>query len=352
MADELRLTIERIAPLDDAAMRAAEEELDRKTKPRGSLGRLERLAVQYAGIRGDAAPPPPVAAVLVAAADHGYAENGVSAYPAEVTAQMVRTFAAGGAAICVLAREAGARLVVVDAGVREPVDSPAVRSVRIGDGTANAADGPAMGREQALQAIAAGIGLARELAGDGVTALALGDMGIGNTTAAAALHASLLGLEPARVCGPGTGLDADGIRAKVSVVERALAANPLSGDDPVDTLAALGGFEIAVLAGAILGGASERLAVVLDGFIVGAAALLAVRLAPEAHGYLIAAHLSPEPGHRLALDELGLDPLLALELRLGEGTGAALALPPLRAAVAILSEMATFEAAGVTDAGR
>jgi nicotinate-nucleotide--dimethylbenzimidazole phosphoribosyltransferase len=351
MDDEPRLTIERIAPLDETAMRAAEEELDRKTKPRGSLGRLERLAVQYAGIRGDAAPPPPVPAVLVAAADHGYAEDGVSAYPAEVTAQMVRTFAAGGAAICVLAREAGARLVVVDAGVREPVDSPAVRSVRIGDGTANAAGGPAMSREQALQAISAGIALARELAGDGVTALALGDMGIGNTTAAAALHASLLGLEPALVCGPGTGLDADGVRAKVSVVERALSANPLSGD-PVDALAALGGFEIALLTGAILGGASERLALVLDGFIVGAAALVAVRLAPAACGYLIAAHLSPEPGHRLALHELGLDPLLSLELRLGEGTGAALALPVLRAAVAILSEMATFESAGVTDAGR
>jgi nicotinate-nucleotide--dimethylbenzimidazole phosphoribosyltransferase len=185
-----------------------------------------------------------------------------------------------------------------------------------------------------------------------VTAVALGDMGIGNTTAAAALHASLLGVEPARVCGPGTGLDANALRAKVLVVERALAANPLSGDDPVDTLAALGGFEIALLTGAILGAASKRLAVVLDGFIVGAAALLAARLAPETRSYFIAGHLSPEPGHRLALDELGLDPLLSLELRLGEGTGAALALPLLRAAVAILSEMTTFEAAGVTDARR
>jgi nicotinate-nucleotide--dimethylbenzimidazole phosphoribosyltransferase len=209
-----------------------------------------------------------------------------------------------------------------------------------------------MTREQALRAIAAGIGLARELGADGVTAIALGDMGIGNTTAAAALHASLLGVEPARVCGPGTGLDADGVQAKVSVVERALAANPLTGHDPVDTLAALGGFEIALLTGAILGGASERLAVVLDGFIVGAAALAATRLAPAARDYLLAGHLSPEPGHRLALEELGLDPLLELELRLGEGTGAALALPLLHAAVAILSEMATFDAAGVTDARR
>ena len=352
MDAELTSTIERIAPLDEATLRAAEQELDRKTKPRGSLGRLEQLAAQYAGIRSDTAPPPLVPAVLVAAADHGYADDGISAYPAEVTAQMVRTFAAGGAAICVLARQAEARLVVVDAGVREQVDAPAVRSIRVGGGTANAAVGPAMSREQALRAITAGIGLARELAADGVTAVALGDMGIGNTTAAAALHASLLGVEPARVCGPGTGLDANGVRAKVAVVERALAANPLSGDDPVDTLAALGGFEIALLTGAILGAAAERLAVLLDGFIVGAAALVAVRLAPAARGFLIAAHLSPEPGHRLALDELGLEPLFALQLRLGEGTGAALALPLLRAAVAILSEMATFESAGVTDAGR
>lgn len=352
MEDELTPTIEQIAPLDEAAMRAVEEEFDRKTKPRGSLGRLERLAAQYAGIRGDAAPPQPQPAVLVAAADHGYAQEGVSAYPADVTAQMVRTFASGGAAICVLAREAGARLVVVDAGVCVRVDVPGVRSIRIGAGTANAARGPAMTREQALRAISAGIGLARELGADGVTAIALGDMGIGNTTAAAALHASLLGLEPARVCGPGTGLDADGVQAKVSVVERALATNPLTGHDPVDTLAALGGFEIALLTGAILGGASERMAVVLDGFIVGAAALAATRLAPAARDYLVAGHLSPEPGHRLALEELGLDPLLELELRLGEGTGAALALPLLQAAVAILTEMATFEAAGVTDAGR
>lgn len=352
MEDELTTTIAQIRPLDEAAMRAAEEELDRKTKPRGSLGRLERLAVQYAGIRGDAAPLPPEPAVLVAAADHGYAEEGVSAYPAEVTAQMVRTFAAGGAAICVFARAAGARLVVVDAGIRAPVHVPGVRNARVGAGTANAADGPAMTREQALRAIAAGIGLARELGADGVTAIALGDMGIANTTAAAALHASLLGIEPDRVCGPGTGLDTDGVQAKVSVVERALAANPLSGHDAVDSLAALGGFEIALLTGAILGGASERLAVVLDGFIVGAAALAAARLAPAARDYLFAGHLSPEPGHRLALKELRLDPLLDLELRLGEGTGAALALPLLQAAVAILSEMATFEAAGVTDARR
>jgi nicotinate-nucleotide--dimethylbenzimidazole phosphoribosyltransferase len=347
---QLRETLERIVPVDREAIAAAQSELDRKTKPRGSLGRLEQLAAQYAGIRGEVVPEPPVVAVVVAAADHGYAEDGVSAYSSEVTAQMVRNFAAGGAAICVLAREAGARLVVVDAGVRERVDG--VRYIDVGRGTANAARGPAMSREQSLRAIVGGIALARELAAGGVTAVALGDMGIGNTTAAAAVCARLLGVDPARACGPGSGLDADGVRRKASVVERALAANPPVGDDPVEALAALGGFEIALLAGAMLGAASERVAVVLDGFIVGAAALVAARLAPASTGYLIAGHLSPEPGHRLALHELGLEPLLDLELRLGEGTGAALALPLLRSAVALLAEMATFEAAGVTDAGR
>jgi nicotinate-nucleotide--dimethylbenzimidazole phosphoribosyltransferase len=352
MSDErlLNRTLEQIVPLDGEAIAAAQVQLDRKTKPRGSLGRLEQLAAQYAGIRGEAVPEPPVFAVVVAAADHGYAEDGVSAYPAEVTAQMVRTFAAGGAAICVLAREAEARLVVVDAGVRERVGG--VRDLRVGAGTANAVHGPAMAREQALGAIVAGIELARELADGGVTAVALGDMGIGNTTAAAAVHARLLGLDPALVSGPGAGLDTDGVRRKVFVVERALAANPPRDGDPLGALAALGGFEIALLTGAILGAASERVAIVLDGFIVGAAALVAARLAPASTGYLIAGHLSPEPGHRHALEALGLEPLLDLQLRLGEGTGATLALPLLRSAVAVLTEMATFEAAGVTDAGR
>jgi nicotinate-nucleotide--dimethylbenzimidazole phosphoribosyltransferase len=336
-----------IPALDARAMAAAQAELDRKTKPRGSLGRLEELAVRLAGIHG---PAEPRFAVVVVAADHGYAEEGVSAYPAEVTRQMLSNFAAGGAAVSVLAREAQAELVVVDAGVREPFEHPGVRSARIGPGTANATRGPAMSREQALASIAAG----RELAGDleGVTAVALGDMGIANTTAAAALHAALLGVPAADVCGPGTGLDARGVQRKAEVVERALAANAPFADDPVDVLAALGGFEIGVLAGVALGAAQRRAAIVLDGFIVGAAALVAARVDPRVVDYMIAAHLSPEPGHRLGLDALGLRPLLELELRLGEGSGAALALPLLRAALAVLADMATFETAGVTDAGR
>lgn len=337
----------RIERLDLEAMSSARAELDRKTKPRGSLGRLEELAVRLAGIGVNGRR----CAIVVAAADHGYADEGVSAYPAEVTRQMLRVFASGGAAISVLSRLVGAELVVVDAGVREKLGDPRVRSIRIGAGTTNAAHGAAMSREQALAALGAGVSLARELAGR-VDIVALGDMGIGNTTAAGALHAALLGVPAAAVCGPGTGLDPGGVRRKAEVIERALAANDQVGDDPIDVLAALGGFEIALLAGVALGAAAKRRAVVLDGFIVTAAALVAARLEPAVVEYLIAGHLSPEPGHRLGLDALGLEPLLDLELRLGEGTGAALALPLLQASLALLAEMATFDEAGVTDAGR
>jgi nicotinate-nucleotide--dimethylbenzimidazole phosphoribosyltransferase len=333
-------------PLDADAMRSARDELDRKTKPRGSLGRLEELAVQLAGIGVDEVRP----AIVVAAGDHGYADEGVSAYPSEVTRQMLLNFVSGGAAIAVLARELGSELVVVDAGVREPVEDARVRAIRIGAGTADAARGPAMSRDDAVAAIAAGRELARELA-ERCTVVALGDMGIGNTTAASALHAALLGLPPAVVCGPGTGLDAEGVRRKVDVVERALAANAPLGD-AVDVLAALGGYEIAFLVGLALGAAAERLAVVLDGFIVAAAALVAAGLEPGVTEYMVAAHVSPEPGHRLSLEALGLRPLLNLELRLGEATGAALALPLLRSSLAVLREMATFESAHVTDTGR
>jgi nicotinate-nucleotide--dimethylbenzimidazole phosphoribosyltransferase len=340
-----------IRPLDQATARAAQVALDRKTKPRGSLGRLEALAVQLAAITGTVTPEPVRAAIVVAAADHGYADEAVSAYPQEVTRQMLANFAAGGAAVSVLARAVGAEVVVVDAGVVVPLEDDRVRSVRIGAGTANATRGPAMTREQAVTAITAGAELAEELAGDGVNAIVLGDMGIGNSTAAAAVHAELLGVDAADVCGPGTGLDADGVRRKVEVVEHARAANPLPGD-AVDVLAALGGFEIAFLVGVALGAAANGGVVVLDGFIVCAAALVAARLAPVATAYMIAAHVSTEPGHALGLRALGLSPLLNLELRLGEGSGGALALPLLHAARAILVEMATFESAGVTDARR
>jgi nicotinate-nucleotide--dimethylbenzimidazole phosphoribosyltransferase len=341
-----------IPPLDLAARERAEAELDRKTKPRRSLGRLEQLAARLAAIRGQARPGPLEAAIVVAAADHGVAAEGVSAYPSEVTAQMVANFASGGAAVCVLAREANARLIVVDAGVREAIATAGVRDLRLGPGTANSAAGPAMSRAQALRGLAAGIDLADEIAAEGVGAVGLGEMGIGNTTAASALTAALLEADPASVTGPGTGLDAAGVERKVEVVRRILAANQPDRPDPLATLAAVGGFEIAFLAGLAIGAAGRRVVILVDGFISAAAALAAARLAPLVPDRLIAAHLSPEPGHRLILEALGLEPLLDLELRLGEGTGAALALPLIRGAQAILERMETFADAGVTDAGR
>ncbi len=334
----LAATLAAIEPLDPAIRAAAEAELDAKTKPRGSLGRLERLAAQVAQIRGSVRPGPLDAAIVVAAADHGVAAEGVSAYPQEVTAQMVANFSSGGAAVAVLARQARAKLVVVDAGV--------------GAGTANFAEGPAMSEKQALEKVAEGISLAGELAGEGVGIVALGEMGIGNSTAASALSAALLGIDPERVVGPGTGLDAEGVARKADVVRRALAVNRSRLGEPLAALAAVGGFEIALLVGIALGAAERRMTILVDGFISAAAALIVHRLCPGIGDYLIAAHLSPEPGHRLLLNELGLEPLLDLGLRLGEGSGAALALPLVRAAVAILEEMATFESAGVTDAGR
>ncbi len=343
--------LERISLVDEAAYAAAQDAYDGKTKPRGSLGRLEELGCRIAAIRG-VVPLTLEAAVVVAAGDHGVAAEGVSAYPQEVTAQMVLNFAAGGAAINVLARQAGARLIVVDAGVAVPVEHELVRSLRLGPGTANLADGPAMTAEQATLGIESGVRLAEELADAGVDVVAFGEMGIGNTTSASALTARLLGVEPALVCGRGTGLDDEGVSRKIATVERALAVNTAGRDDPLAVLAELGGFEIAVLVGVALGCAARHIVVVLDGFITAAAALVAARLAPAAGGAMIASHRSSEPGHRLILEGLGLEPVLDLGLRLGEGSGAALALPLLRASIAVLNEMATFGDAGVTDAGR
>ena len=337
---------------DEAIRTAAVAELDRKTKPRRSLGRLEDLAAQIAAVRGSLRPEPLRAAIVVAAADHGIAAEGVSAYPQEVTRQMVANFASGGAAVCVLARGAGAELVVVDAGIAEPFEHADVRSVRIGPGTANAADGPAMTRDQAVASIAAGAALASELADAGITAICVGEMGIGNTTSAAALAAGLLGRDPAELCGPGTGLDADGVARKAGVVVRMLERNAPDPADPLGALAAVGGFEIGFLVGVALGAAARRSVVVLDGFITGAAGLVALRLAPALGGFLVASHRSAEPGHAVVLEALGLAPLLELDLRLGEGSGAALALPILASARAVLVEMATFADAGVTDTGR
>jgi nicotinate-nucleotide--dimethylbenzimidazole phosphoribosyltransferase len=347
----LDLTLSRIGAPDEACGAAAQLAFDHKTKPRGSLGRLEELARQVAAIRRQPRPAPEPAAIVVVAADHGIALEGVSAYPQEVTAQMVANFANGGAAICVLARAVGARLVVVDAGVREGFDNLSVLNRRIGPGTANATQGPAMTREQAMLALETGIELAQGLAAEGIGLMALGDMGIGNTATSSAIVASLLGRDPQDVIGRGTGLDDEGLARKLAAVRRALAVNTPSPADPIGVLSAVGGFEHGLLAGLAIGAAAARVPVMLDGFVVGSAALLAARIAPAAIHGMIASHLSPEPGHAIVLDALGLQPLLDLRMRLGEGSGAALGLQLVNAALVLLRDMSTFEDAGVTDAG-
>jgi nicotinate-nucleotide--dimethylbenzimidazole phosphoribosyltransferase len=286
------------------------------------------------------------------AGDHGAAEEGVSAYPQEVTAQMVRNFATGGAAINVLARLQQTQVIVVDMGTKTPLEGvPGVRSQRQGTGTANFTRGPAMSRETAVKALECGITLAGELHEAGVGLLAVGDMGIANSTAASALTAAFLGLPAEQVTGRGTGVDDERLRRKVRVVEQALAINWPNSADPIDVLAKVGGFEIAGLAGVMLGAAASKIAVVLDGFITGSAALVAVSLCPAVRDYLIAGHRSVEPGHAFILRRLELQPLLELDMRLGEGTGAVLALGLVEASLRVLREMATFEGAGVTDSG-
>jgi nicotinate-nucleotide--dimethylbenzimidazole phosphoribosyltransferase len=342
-----------IPPPDLEAARLAARAFDEKTKPLGSLGRLEELASRLSAIRGDVPDHVLEAAIVVVAADHGVANAGVSAYPREVTAQMLANFAGGGAAVAVLAREAGAQLVVADAGVVDPPRVEGVRDLTVGvRGTDDLSSGPAMSAPTALAAIERGIALADDLASEGVELLAIGEMGIANTTSASAITAALLGIDPSRVCGPGTGLDADGVARKVDVVREALAINELDGPgplDPVEVLAAVGGLEVAVLVGVAIGAAGRRVPIVLDGFINGAAALVASAIAPAATAAMIAGTRSPEPGHGLILEALGLEPLLDLELRLGEGSGAALALGVIRATVVLLTDMATFASAGVSE---
>jgi nicotinate-nucleotide--dimethylbenzimidazole phosphoribosyltransferase len=332
-----------------AAAEAARRHLDALSKPPGSLGRLEDLGVRLAAITGRCPPRIEHPVVFTLAADHGVAAEGVSAYPQVVTAQMVETFLRGGAAVNALAREARARVVVADLGVASPLPAhPALVRRAVALGTANMARGPAMSRAQAIQALTTGMALVDDEAACGLDLVGTGEMGIGNTTAAAAVVAALTGASADRVAGPGTGLDAAGRLRKAAVIERALAVNAPDPLDPLDVLAKVGGFEIAGLAGVILAGAARRLPVIVDGFIAGAAALAAVRLVPLAQGYLIASHRSAEPGHGLILDALGLEPYLDLGLRLGEGTGAVLAMLLARAAARVMTDMATFKSAGVS----
>jgi nicotinate-nucleotide--dimethylbenzimidazole phosphoribosyltransferase len=337
-----------VAPPAGAAA-AARRRLDSLTKPPGSLGRLEDLAAGLVALTG-AAPRVERPVVFVFAADHGVAAEGVSAYPQVVTAQMVENFLRGGAAINVLARQAGARVIVADFGVAAPLPrAGGLVCCRIGAGTANLARGPAMTRDAAVSAIEAGARLAEEAIDGGADLLATGEMGIGNSTAASAITAAITGAPPEAVTGRGTGVDDEGWRRKLGAVRRGLAVNAPDARDGVDVLAKVGGFEIAGLVGVVLGGAARRVPVAIDGFISSAAALVAVTLSPAARHALFAAHRSAEPGHGVALAHLGLEPYLDLGMRLGEGTGAALFIHLARAAARIYGEMATFKSAGVSE---
>jgi len=328
----------------------AQEAMDRKVKPPGSLGRLEALAVRLAVLQETVEPEMDRGRILIFAADHGVTAEGVSAYPREVTAQMVRAFASGGAAITVLARTLGLEVEVVDVGVdAELPELPGVVTARVRRGSRNFVHEPAMGGEELEAALEAGRAAARRAAEAGANAVGLGDMGIGNTTAAAALISALTGASPAETVGRGTGVDDRGLAVKRAVVETALRLHASHLSHPRSALAAVGGLEIAALAGAAIEAARLRRAVLVDGFISTAAALAAVRLDPEIRPALFYSHRSAEAGHGLALTVLGASPILDLGMRLGEGTGSALAFPILKAAAAILREMATFSQAGVTD---
>jgi len=337
-----------IVPADEWAREAARAHQLRLTKPAGALGRLEELAVWAAGIARTPAPSFERKTIVVAAADHGVAVDGVSAYPQDVTAEMVANFLAGGAAVNVLARHAGADVRVVDAGVARDIDDPRIVRAKVRYGTDSIATGWAMQRDEAEALVARGVSFARELREDGVDVIGLGDMGIGNTTSAAAITSAITGAPPRVTTGRGTGVDDEAYTRKLDAVERALSVNEPDASDPLDVLAKAGGCEIAFLAGLAIGAASAGMPVILDGYPTTAAALIAAALAADAAAYMLASHLSAEPGHRVALAHLGLRPLLDLEMRLGEGTGAALAFSLLDAALRIPREMATFDSAGVS----
>ncbi|MEK3725072.1 nicotinate-nucleotide--dimethylbenzimidazole phosphoribosyltransferase [Paenibacillus sp. FSL H8-0034] len=348
MPTSLETIISAIQPINLDAVQAASDHLDQLTKPPGSLGKLEEIAKQLAGITGITVPKIGKKAVIVMAADHGVCEEGISAFPSEVTQQMVLNFCSGGAAVNVLARHANADVICVDIGVNAQLEHPLLYSRKVRFGTANMAKGPAMTEQEALQAIQVGINLVEELAAQGYTLFATGEMGIGNTTASSAILAVLTDEELKHTVGRGTGIDDDRLQHKQAVIARAIELNQPDKDNALDVLAKLGGLEIAGLAGVILGAALHRCPIVIDGFISSAAALVASRIAPLSVSYMIASHQSQEKGHERLLEAIGLSPMLHMDMRLGEGTGAVLAFPIIEAALKIMMEMATFASAGVS----
>ena len=346
----LKNLISKIQPLNKNAMEAARLRQDALTKPPGSLGRLEELSIQMAGIIGNPRPKIENKVVIVMAGDHGVVAEGVSAYPSEVTPQMVLNFLNGGAAINVLSRHVGARVVTVDMGVASDMGShPGLVDRKVSLGTNNITKGPAMSHDEARKALRAGAELVQAEIEKGLDIMVTGDMGIGNTTPSAAIAVAITGCSAAEVVGRGTGVDDPGLLRKINAVERAIEVNQADPRDGFDVLVKLGGYEIAGLVGAILAAAANRIPVVIDGFISSAAAMIAVTIAREARDYLISAHRSDELGHQIMLEWLDLEPLLDFHMRLGEGTGGVLALSIIEAACKIVDEMATFAEAGVTN---
>lgn len=348
---KLKETLSGITPVREDLSGETQRRLDNLTKPQGSLGRLEELAKKVVVITGNEKPVLTNKVIFTMAGDHGVAEEGVSLFPSEVTPQMVYNFVAGGAGINVLARHVGVRVVVVDMGVAADLEPhPEIVDKKVGYGTKNMVKEPAMSREEAIKALCAGIEVFEEELKKGIDIVGTGDMGIANTTSSSAIVACITGAEVEKVTGRGTGITDEAWQNKVRAIKKALALNRPDPRDPVDVLAKVGGFEIGGLAGVILAAANHRVPVIIDGFISGAAALIATEIEPKVKDYLIAAHCSVEIGHKITLEKMGLRPLLDLDLRLGEGTGAALGMSIVEAGCKILNEMATFESAGVSEA--
>jgi nicotinate-nucleotide--dimethylbenzimidazole phosphoribosyltransferase len=348
--DLLDATLAKIQPVDTELMDRAQKKLDNKTKPLGSLGRLEEFARRFAAISGDLAPDVRKKVIFTFAGDHGVVEEGVSACPPEVTPQMVLNFIGGGAGVNVLARHSGCEVLVVDVGVNyEFGDVPGLIQKKVARGTRNFTKGPAMSREETLAAIGVGIELATMAKAEHVAMIGTGEMGIGNTTPSSAIIAAISGLPVRDVTSRGTGISDSALEKKIGVIERGLAVNRPDPGDPLDVLAKVGGLEIAGIAGLVLGCAANRIPVVVDGFISTAGALIASELHPSVKEYIFAAHCSVEIGHSVMLNRIGVEPILDLGLRLGEGTGAALAMGIIEGAVRVLTEMATFAEAGVAE---
>jgi nicotinate-nucleotide--dimethylbenzimidazole phosphoribosyltransferase len=348
--DRLQETIAKIKKPDSSLMKQVQARLDSLTKPRGSLGRLEELAKQIVSITGNLSPRIKRKVIIVMTADHGVVEEGISAYPREVTPQMVYNFLNGGAAINVLARHIGAEVLVVDIGVAADFqEHQSLMLEKIDYGTKNMVKGPAMTDEQAVKSLEVGIEAAEEMIKKGYDIIATGDMGIGNTTASSAIAAVICRTDVESVTGYGTGIDDRCLENKISVIKKAISVNKPDAADGIDVLSKVGGFEIGGIAGIILGCASGRTPVVIDGFISGAGALIAAAISPDSTNYMIASHCSAEKGHRIVLNRLGLKLLFDFDMRLGEGTGAAIGINIVEASVKILSEMATFDQAGVSE---